>query len=101
MGADIAGACGQLVVSKENAPEQPTDIEDGPFQKKKITKTPSKMKKSRSIKSNNHNQSDKKDTGSIDNVEKWIRPLVIATGISASVFIISAVLIASNKRRSR
>ena len=100
MGADIAGACGQLVVSKESKPEQPMDIEDGPFQKKQISNVSAKMKKSKSTKTSSRGQSKKKDSvRPIDNAEKWLRPLAIATAISASVFIISASLLVSNKRR--
>jgi adenine C2-methylase RlmN of 23S rRNA A2503 and tRNA A37 len=106
MGADIAGACGQLVVTKENSAEQPIDIEDGPF-KSKVTKQIPKVKVSRNskIKKSSDNQTPETNISedieeSENSIEKWIRPLAIATAIAASCFTLSAIMVVS-KRRAR
>ncbi len=95
MGADIAGACGQLVVSKETSTEQ--EIEDGPF--KQTTENSSKLKRNRHPKQNNNSYKRKSATPTSD-IEKWARPLTIATVISASLFIVSALLHNKSNRRN-
>lgn len=95
MGADIAGACGQLVVSKETSNEQ--EIEDGPF--KQTTENSSKLKSNRHPKHNN-NSYRRNSTTSTSDIEKWVRPLAVATAISASLFIVSALLHNKSNRRN-
>lgn len=74
MGADIAGACGQLVVANEKKKHSAVlDIEDGPFQTKQITS----IKK---IKKRGESQDPK---------DKWLKPLAICTGITATCFLAS------------
>jgi sorting nexin-8 len=90
MGADIAGACGQLVVSQESKVKV-VDIEDGPFHNdnnnkvKKVGKRMGKQKNIRDVMS---------DESSIPDAQQWIKPLTIATVVSASMFVFSTVLVA-------
>lgn len=98
MGADIASACGQLVVKKEKEEAIATiDIEDGPF----------KMKKKAEKEVTNHSMDDlattaaKSENESQDDsdLSKWIMPLTIATSVAASCFVASTILFLSQKRR--
>jgi adenine C2-methylase RlmN of 23S rRNA A2503 and tRNA A37 len=76
MGADIAGACGQLVVANEKKNQSTvSDIEDGPFQKKQMSSVNVKKFKKRD------ECHDPKD--------KWLKPLAICTGIAAACFFAS------------
>mmetsp|Transcript_24856 Transcript_24856/g.28734 ORF Transcript_24856/g.28734 Transcript_24856/m.28734 type:complete len:531 (+) Transcript_24856:47-1639(+) len=100
MGADIAGACGQLVVMNEKKSAQPMDIEDGPFIRKKIEQ---KSMKGRVLQKNKNNvdSSRKNNTdmsGGVD-MDKWIRPLAFATTIAASCFAVSIVVLLSKRRK--
>ena len=102
MGADIAGACGQLVVSKNNdedaANPVDVDIEDGPFQSKRMKQKP-KGRIGRKSKANNEDESDETKNGkATGDIDKWIRPLTIATAVAASCFTLSIVLAASRRR---
>ena len=101
MGADIAGACGQLVVSKKNQSNDSNDIEEIPFPGKKLTserviegtKKPRIRKKASSIEKGNNDEEG-------FNAEKWVRPLAIGTAIAASCFTVSLIMFVS-KRKSR
>jgi hypothetical protein len=93
MGADIAGACGQLVVEQEmkKAPVL-GDIEDGPCNRHVI---PFSEKAGIS-----HVKSSKRDGKRIRDVitetsdnDRSLRILMIATGIAASCFFISTALL--------
>ncbi len=102
MGADIAGACGQLVVSKENASTastNPTDIEEDPFQ---TNRSKEKISKGKGLK--NSKMTSRKNSRGVKNnrpskdIDDWIRPLKIATIFAASCFTLSVVLLASKRR---
>jgi sorting nexin-8 len=98
MGADIASACGQLVVAKEKETAT-VDIEDGPFSnqtpkgatgRKAIVKVDTtEATKSEEIQAPHDN----------DDMTRWIKPLTIATSVAASCFVLSSVLFLSQKRR--
>jgi hypothetical protein len=85
MGADIASACGQLVVKKEKEETIATnDIEDGPF---------------KSIAEVQVVGRGKENTGDNDDLSEWIRPLSIATSVAASCFVVSTTLFLFQKRK--
>ena len=97
MGADIAGACGQLVVEEEEKMRQNalTDIEDGPFQKKELRKP--------LVSSKGHDRSDnityEEETPIIlDNADPWLQRLTIATAVVASCFVLSSTVLLLQKR---
>lgn len=92
MGADIASACGQLVVANENNDKQNVvDIEDGPFQDKKPKDT-KKMK-------HKFDSSYPKKSNYDFNSDKWIKRLVICTGVAAACFAISLGSMMNRKLR--
>jgi len=102
MGADIAGACGQLVVSKEISSTNLTDIEDDPFQ---INRAEQKILKGDKLR-NSKSKRDKNSRGAtVDktstDIDEWIRPLKIATAVAAICFTLSSVVLLSSKRRAR
>lgn len=102
MGADIAGACGQLVIEKENEQTKTIDIEDGPFTTHPKIATNKNGSIVQSTKRNKHNDTSDKTTeeNKVQNLDRWIKPLTIATGIAGSLFIISTmILIATSKRK--
>jgi hypothetical protein len=86
MGADIASACGQLVVQKEKeaAAGAPKDIEDAVQGAKASTGKKMVVKKTKEI-----IVVDRTDESSL---ERFLVPLAIATGIAAVSFVISSVL---------
>ena len=101
MGADIAGACGQLVVSKEKSKEV-QDIEDGPFgQNKKNTASKklklAKHKKCQGSKNEGNGDDDKSSTN--DAIEKWIKNLAIGTTLSASICLLSIGIMLMQRRK--
>ena len=113
MGADIAGACGQLVVEKEQKDSSPpvaNDIEDiGRNGKQrsgeKVSKTTQKVVgKSESSPSGGNINTDDSEEGvslpSSADMEAWIKPLAIATVVAAGAFAISTIFILT-KRTSR
>jgi hypothetical protein len=93
VGADIASACGQLVVKKEKEEAMANvDIEDGPF-----TVSPKAEKRSVSVsKSAKGTHAGEPDA---NDASKWIKPLAIATSVAASCFVASSILFLSQKRR--
>lgn len=101
MGADIDSACGQLISLKnKNKNEQNNavrDIEDmgsgGNDKKPTIMVTTSS-----SMKESSRKDSSKEETASPD-LEQWVRPLVAATMISASCFVVSTYLFLKSRRR--
>lgn len=111
MGADIAGACGQLVVSKEKegVVGKVVDIEDGLISingKTNIAghhKTRRSDPLSRKLEANSKSgrkNNDESPTGK-DSFEKWIKPLAVATTIAGTVFIVSLGMMLSQQRRKR
>ena len=103
MGADIAGACGQLVVSKENQSSAPADIEDVPLvgksSKRNNLKGRESTKTSRTRKQIPPNRKVNKEKNEFD-ADKWIRPLAIGTAVAATCFSVSLFMLFS-KRKSR
>jgi sorting nexin-8 len=91
MGADIASACGQLVVQKEKeaAGGAPKDIEDA-VQGAKATITGKK-----SVKKSGSQEIVVDDEPSL---ERFLVPLAIATGIAAASFVITSVLFLRQRR---
>ena len=106
MGADIAGACGQLVVEQEKKKQQQqnnvvVDIEDGPFRNKdtsveKRSVTLANRKKSNDTNENNHEDIQKDENSEID---PWVRRLTVATVVAASCFVVSGTLLLLQKRK--
>ena len=95
MGADIAGACGQLVVEQEK--KQVLDIEDGPFPPKdvKISRmAPRRKKKSDADPSNCEESNDKQQA-----TDRLLHQLTFATAIAASLFVVSASLLVLQRRK--
>ncbi len=115
MGADIASACGQLVVKKEKKNgvrrepiEPPADLEDGPFAKASTTplRAPSSSKVTRrnnkavpkaaeTSSSYDHGEARK----SLNDLERWIPPLAMSTALAATCFVVSCVLFLRQRRR--
>lgn len=83
MGADIASACGQLVV--QTAKE--VDIEDAVRSKTEITVSTRKSAVKRSPVSP---ATDKKVKD--DDLNRFVKPLAIATSIAAACFVVSATV---------
>jgi adenine C2-methylase RlmN of 23S rRNA A2503 and tRNA A37 len=92
MGADIAGACGQLVVEEEKK-KQVLDIEDGPFAKD--------IKESRIVAPRRKKTSDTNSNSSSTQqpTDPRLRQLTIATAITASLFVVSASLLVLQRRK--
>lgn len=125
MGADIAGACGQLVVEGEKKDEAGgysavavVDIEEGPFQRagSSVSVSSASTAKRRSKKASADvgragSGEDVADRGrerstaamASDNHENdldgWVRPLAIATAIAASCFLLTGALFVAQRRR--
>lgn len=113
MGADIAGACGQLVVEKEqkdsSSPPVANDIEDiGQNGKQqsgdKVSKTNQKVvRRSDSLPLGGNVDVDGGEeegaSSSSAELEAWIKPLAIATSLAASAFAISTIFILTKRRR--
>ena len=108
MGADIAGACGQLVVAKEQDSwsADVADTEYGPFKNK-----PNKSKttaKSKSIKqkpqrlvspNRDDNLADDENSNNDGDIDKWIKPLAVGTALSASLVALAIGMMAVQRRR--
>lgn len=95
MGADISGACGQLVVDKNKKLEE--DIEDLQLNRDNVTraaKAPRREKHSEDMSTKNQRQ-DSVYGGS----EKWIRPLMMSTAISASCCVVSYLALLWMKKK--
>ena len=97
MGADIASACGQLVVAEQKNQEAANvDIEDGPFQK---PKTKDASRKAIAKVDTKATKLDNMQSDDGDDIARWIKPLTIATSVAASCFILSSILFLSQKHR--
>lgn len=95
MGADIAGACGQLVVEEEEKRQNTViDIEDGPFHKEESRK-PSIPSKGHDRRSDNILY---EDASCIEKVDPWLQRLTIATAVVASCFVVSSTALLLQKR---
>ncbi|KAL7496822.1 hypothetical protein ACHAWT_007111 [Skeletonema menzelii] len=95
MGADIAGACGQLVVEQEK--KQVLDIEDGPFSPKhvKISRIAPRRKNKSDADPNNGEESNDKQQAT----DRLLHQLTLATAIAASLFAVSASLLVLQRRK--
>ena len=110
MGADIAGACGQLVVEKEqNSSSRPVadDIEDigrsGKGDNEKGGKTSNKVARkseSSSLADELSRKGSETDCGGCSvEIEAWIKPLALATALAAGAFAISTIFILTKRKR--
>lgn len=90
MGADIAGACGQLVVEQEKQIRNMSiaDIEDGPFCSSRSKKASNTRKP---------NNTDKKQHS--EGTEKITQGLIFMSGIATACFLISASLFITKRVR--
>merc|ERR1712179_418584 len=99
MGADIASACGQLVVAKEKEAQQKRseneneaiDIEDAAPQ----SSTERASKQARVFKKADELLVPKSGTGNSESgkdLEKLVKPLAIATAVAATCFVVAAAL---------
>jgi hypothetical protein len=103
MGADIASACGQLVVQKEQEAKSAEllDIEDAGLsndKKVKVNQRPTgavKKTKKRSV----HILSSKLIVRDEDELSRLVVPLTVATSVAATCFVISTVLFVRQQRR--
>eukprot|EP00571_Detonula_confervacea_P010814 CAMPEP_0172299376 /NCGR_PEP_ID=MMETSP1058-20130122/1717_1 /TAXON_ID=83371 /ORGANISM="Detonula confervacea, Strain CCMP 353" /LENGTH=551 /DNA_ID=CAMNT_0013008823 /DNA_START=16 /DNA_END=1671 /DNA_ORIENTATION=+ len=97
MGADIAGACGQLVVEQEKRQHNElADIEDGPFRKDEVGKRPVTLFP-------NHRGKNKSETregnSERETADLWVRRLAVATAVAASCFVVSTILLLQKRKR--
>eukprot|EP00521_Asterionellopsis_glacialis_P015664 CAMPEP_0195294360 /NCGR_PEP_ID=MMETSP0707-20130614/14750_1 /TAXON_ID=33640 /ORGANISM="Asterionellopsis glacialis, Strain CCMP134" /LENGTH=538 /DNA_ID=CAMNT_0040355307 /DNA_START=50 /DNA_END=1666 /DNA_ORIENTATION=+ len=108
MGADIASACGQLVVEQENREKKNVDIEDGPFGNSQSNKISKKQSINRSKSSSKYSSSEfgaiekdedlNKEQDGFDH-DRLIRRLSIATSIAASCFLVSSAIYFARRRK--
>jgi hypothetical protein len=93
MGADIASACGQLVVQTEKE----VDIEDAVRSKSEIKVSNRKTAVKRSPVAPAPEKKVK-----VDDLDRFVKPLAIATSIAAACFVVSAtVFLRQRNIRSR
>ena len=90
MGADIASACGQLVVQKEKE----LDIEDAVRGQDnvKLSKGKATVKKSTAYLTEEEETQD-------DDLSRFVKPLAIATSIAAACFVVSATVFMRQRNR--
>lgn len=111
MGADIAGACGQLVVGGEKEEEEYrrrgklADIEDGPFRvdgsrkppRTTIVALPTKRRKEEVAVRETQEEDESKGNGQ----DRWVRLLTVATVVAATCFVVSSGLLLLQKRKHK
>jgi hypothetical protein len=105
MGADIAGACGQLVVEGEEEKsrrkkQQLADIEDGPFRVNESGKPRppiAAVKRIKEVANETHDVNESKG----DDLDPWVRRLKVATVVTATCFVVSSGLMLFQKRKHR
>jgi hypothetical protein len=111
MGADIAGACGQLVVGGEKEEEEYrrreklADIEDGPFRedgsrkppRTTIVALPSKRRKEEVAARETQEEDELRGNGQ----DRWVRRLTVATVVAATCFVVSSGLLLLQKRKHK
>lgn len=97
MGADVNGACGQLVVNKGKN-NQIVDIEDGPFHdKNKSRRTVARY----NIRSDGGADASKNNSrGKAKSDDILIRNLAIATGVAAACFLISSIVMLGHRKKA-
>jgi len=101
MGADIDGACGQLVVNKEEKNnvrrDLVVDIEDSPFVRKATQKRPNiNATKRRNIL---HKAAADKEGSNSDDSDVWVRRFTVATLVAATCFVTSSTISLFQKRK--
>lgn len=102
MGADIAGACGQLVQKKKQTQSEVVigDIEDSPFGKTVTRKNKREVKNDqRPTYKTLDTKLNKYAPPSDNGFEQWVRPLAYATAVASSCFAFSLVLLLSRRTR--
>lgn len=121
MGADIASACGQLVVKKEqdeakhkNVPGTVIDIEDVGVGDTTTTRrgvTPRSTKKREGgahkigddtttmTSTSTSKDNDKAGSSNDSGLDDYVKPLVYATSVAATCFVVSSVLFVLQRRR--
>jgi len=102
MGADIAGACGQLVVEEEKKQNAVLDIEDyGSIGKTTDGIVGKKEKRSSTVtrKSNQSERLDSEDTVKSEEDEPLIWKLKLASGIAVAGLVVSSTLLLVQKRK--
>ena len=101
MGADIASACGQLVVTKGNQEEKHADIEEGPFPKSETVAIKRKggVTSRRGVVPETSRNARGAETKECGDLTRWIKPLTVATSVAASCFVLTTVLFLAPKRR--
>lgn len=103
MGADIAGACGQLVKAKEEQENSDrvviNDIEDIPSKTTQAAKRNKRSLKRRSVDRRNKNEQTS-DENIIRPLDSWVTPLSYATLLATSCLVLSSILLASRRRQS-
>lgn len=105
MGADIAGACGQLVLEGEEEKsrrkkQQLADIEDGPFRVDESGKPRppiAAVKRIKEVANETHDVNESKG----DELDPWVRRLMVATVVTATCFVVSSGLMLFQKRKHR
>ena len=101
MGADIAGACGQLVVGGEEEKYRQrgklADIEDGPFREDGSRKPPSIALPSKRRKEVAARET-QEDESKGDGPDPWVQRLTIATVVAATCFVLSGLLLLQKRK---
>jgi sorting nexin-8 len=98
MGADIASACGQLVVAKEKETAT-ADIEDGPFSIQELKVATGSKEIAMDDTTEATFSEEMQSPHGNDDMTKWIKPLTIATSVAASCFVLSSILLLFQKRQ--
>ena len=103
MGADISGACGQLIVEKEKSENPGLDIEDLELcNDRKVTrKVNSKKSHSKTFRRNStdNSKSSRSSYDGDENMLRVIKPLVVSTTIMASCCVVSIAALVWLKKR--
>ena len=105
MGADIAGACGQLVVAKEReniTKFEVLDIEDALLRGNNTNHSDKKIQKFKgrvNIRTDDQKGGDLSKRKQKLNYQKWVQPLTVATIIAGSCFILSATAMMVIRRK--
>lgn len=105
MGADIAGACGQLVVEEEEKKNKAgvmrgqVDIEDGPWEGKSAKAASDIDFSARQF--NRRKKHSEEGRSVLDDVkaDRWVRRLALGTAIAAACFVVSSALLVVQRRR--
>lgn len=97
MGADIASACGQLITQKDKDTAGNPAVRDIEDSGSPINLSEGTIKK-RSV-ARRYLSSGEGDEVQQRNLEEYIRPLIVATSVAATCFVVSAVMLLRQRRR--